>query len=162
MKSRGKDLAAAYEQAKRYADTLAHHEIPKIIMVCDFENWHVYDLSKDAQLTTFTLSELPQYIHLFHYLAGYEQREYQEEDPVNVQGAELLGKLHDRLKEIGYTNPSEIVDCLKGKESEKYKMEIRKKQIENVGIICLTNTPLSILMWAYYAENEGYCIEYDD
>ena len=40
-------------------------------------------------------------------------------------------------------------------------MEIRKKQIENVGIICLTNTPLSILMWAYYAENEGYCIEYD-
>lgn len=109
MKSRGKDLAAAYEQAKRYADTLAHHEIPKIIMVCDFENWHVYDLSKDAQLTTFTLSELPQYIHLFHYLAGYEQREYQEEDPVNVQAAELLGKLHDRLKEIGYVgHPLEV------------------------------------------------------
>lgn len=109
MKSRGKDLAAAYEQAKRYADTLAHHEIPKIIMVCDFENWHVYDLSKDAQLTTFTLSELPQYIHLFHYLAGYEQREYLEEDPVNVQAAELLGKLHDRLKEIGYVgHPLEV------------------------------------------------------
>ncbi len=109
MKSRGKDLAAAYDQAKRYADTLAHHEIPKIIMVCDFENWHVYDLSKDAQLTTFTLSELPQYIHLFHYLAGYEQREYQEEDPVNVQAAELLGKLHDRLKEIGYVgHPLEV------------------------------------------------------
>lgn len=109
MKSRGKDLAAAYEQAKRYADTLAHHEIPKIILVCDFENWHVYDLSKDAQLTTFTLSELPQYIHLFHYLAGYEQREYQEEDPVNVQAAELLGKLHDRLKEIGYVgHPLEV------------------------------------------------------
>lgn len=106
MKSRGKDLTKAYEQAKRYADSLAHHEFPKAILVCDFENWHFYDLSKDGQLTAFTLSELPQYIHLFHFLAGYEQREYLEEDPVNVQAAELLGKLHDRLKEIGYVGHS--------------------------------------------------------
>ena len=106
MKSRGKDLTKAYEQAKRYADSLAHHEFPKAILVCDFENWHFYDLCKDGQLTAFTLSELPQYIHLFHFLAGYEQREYQEEDPVNVQAAELLGKLHDRLKEIGYVGHS--------------------------------------------------------
>ena len=109
MKSRGKDLSKAYEQAKRYAESLAHHEFPKAILVCDFENWHFYDLSKDGQLTTFSLSELPQYIHLFHYLAGYEQREYQEEDPVNVQAAELLGKLHDRLKAIGYIgHPLEV------------------------------------------------------
>lgn len=109
MKSRGKDLAKAYEQAKRYADSLAHHEFPKAILVCDFENWHFYDLSKDGQLTTFSLSELPQYIHLFYFLAGYEQREYQEEDPVNVQAAELLGKLHDSLKAIGYIgHPLEV------------------------------------------------------
>lgn len=109
MKSRGKDLTKAYEQAKRYAETLAPHELPKAILVCDFENWHLYDLAQDARLTTFSLSELPQYIHLFHFLAGYEQREYQEEDPVNVQAAELLGKLHDRLKEIGYIgHPLEV------------------------------------------------------
>ena len=109
MKSRGKDLAKAYEQAKRYADSLPHHEFPRAILICDFENWHFYDLSRDAQLTCFSLEELPQYIHLFHYLAGYNQREYQEEDPVNVQAAELLGKLHDRLKDIGYTgHPLEV------------------------------------------------------
>lgn len=109
MKSRGKDMSKAYEQAKRYAESLAHHEFPKAILICDFENWHFYDLSKDGQLTSFTLSELPQHIHLFHYLAGYEQREYQEEDPVNVQAAELLGKLHDSLKAIGYIgHPLEV------------------------------------------------------
>ncbi len=109
MKSRGKDLAKAYEQAKRYADTLAPHEFPHGILVCDFENWHYYDLDHDAQCTRFRLAELPQFIHLFHYLAGYEQREYQEEDPVNVQAAELLGKLHDRLKAIGYVgHPLEV------------------------------------------------------
>ena len=109
MKSRGKDLAKAYEQAKRYADTLAPHEFPHGILVCDFENWHYYDLDRDAQCTRFRLAELPQFIHLFHYLAGYEQREYQEEDPVNVQAAELLGGLHDRLKAIGYVgHPLEV------------------------------------------------------
>ncbi len=109
MKSRGKDLAKAYEQAKRYAETLSPLEFPKAILVCDFENWHFYDLEQDGKLTTFSLSELPQYTHLFHYLAGYEQREYQEEDKVNVQAAELLGKLHDRLKGIGYIgHPLEV------------------------------------------------------
>lgn len=109
MKSRGKDLTKAYEQAKRYADSLPQHEFPRAILVCDFENWHFYDLAHDAQLTVFPLAELPQHIRLFHYLAGYEQRAYQEEDPVNVQAAELLAKLHDRLKAIGYEgHPLEV------------------------------------------------------
>ena len=109
MKSRGKDLAKAYEQAKRYADSLPHHEFPKAILVCDFEHWHFYDLTQDAKLSAFTLAELPQHIHLFHYLAGYGHRAYQEEDPVNVQAAELLGRLHDRLKAIGYEgHPLEV------------------------------------------------------
>lgn len=100
--SRCMDLPKAYEQAKRYADSLPHHEFPRAILVCDMDNWHFYDLTQDAALTTFTLAELPQYISLFHYLAGYQRQAYQEEDPVNVQAAELLGKLHDRLKSIGY------------------------------------------------------------
>lgn len=109
MKSRGKDLLKAYEQAKRYADSLPHHEFPKAILVCDFENWHFYDLRQDARLSSFTLAELPEHIHLFHYLAGYSQHRYEEEDPVNVQAAERLGKLHDRLKDIGYIgHPLEV------------------------------------------------------
>ena len=72
-----------------------------------------------------------------------------------------MSVLKEKLKEIGYPNPTEIIDVLRGEESEKCKMEVRNKQIENVGMICLTNTPLSILMWAYYTENIGYCIEYD-
>ena len=109
MKSRGKDLRKAYEQAKRYADALPHYEMPEAILICDFENWHFYDLANNAELTAFTLEELPQHIHRFYYLAGYSQRKYQEEDPVNVKAAELLGKLHDGLKSIGYEgHPLEV------------------------------------------------------
>ncbi len=109
MKSRGKDMRKAYEQAKRYADALPQHEMPDVILICDFENWHLYDLTRSAELTTFTLDELPQHIHRFHFLAGYGQRKFQEEDKVNAQAAELLGKLHDKLKGSGYEgHPLEV------------------------------------------------------
>ena len=79
----------------------------------------------------------------------------------NIKKVESDPKIKTKLEEIGYTNSHEIIEKLKSKESEKYKMEVRNKQIDNVGISCFTNTPLSILMWAYYTNNEGYCIEYD-
>ena len=103
MKSRGKDRAKAYEQARRYALSLKPGEMPRLILICDFQTWDVYDLENGAALTSFTLEQLPEYIHLFHYLAGYERRQYVEEDPVNIKAAELMGELHDRLKGIGYT-----------------------------------------------------------
>ena len=79
----------------------------------------------------------------------------------NIDAFQCYSKIRERLEEIGYSNSSDIILKLKGEESEKYKMEVRKKQIEHVGVTCLTNNPLSILMWAYYTENCGYCIEYD-
>ena len=67
-----------------------------------------------------------------------------------------------RLKEIGFNNPESILEKLRNKDTgDEYKMIVRRKQIENVGILCLTNSPLNLLMWAYYGNNEGYCIEYD-
>lgn len=103
MKSRGKDRVAAYEQARRYALSLKPGEMPHGILICDFQTWDFYDLDAGGALTSFTLEQLPEYIHLFHYLAGYERRQYVEEDPVNIKAAELMGELHDRLKAIGYT-----------------------------------------------------------
>ncbi len=103
MKSRGKDRAKAYEQARRYALSLKPGEMPHGILICDFQTWDFYDLDAGGALTSFALEQLPEYIHLFHYLAGYERRQYVEEDPVNIKAAELMGELHDRLKGIGYT-----------------------------------------------------------
>jgi hypothetical protein len=46
---------------------------------------------------------LPDYITLFGYLAGYNKIEFKKLDPVNIEAAEKMGKLHDRLKGIGYS-----------------------------------------------------------
>jgi hypothetical protein len=51
----------------------------------------------------FELKGFVDHVHLFGFMAGYEKRVYKDEDPVNIKAAELMGELHDRLKEIGYT-----------------------------------------------------------
>ncbi len=101
-KSRGKSLDKAMQQAKDYFPGLKEHELPKYILVSDFQKFRLYDLDTDAT-TEFELKDFVQCVHLFGFIAGYEQRTYKDSDPVNIEAAELMGKLHDRLEEIGYT-----------------------------------------------------------
>lgn len=100
-KSKGKDLDKAYKQAKDYFPGLKEMELPKYILVSDFERFKLYNLD-DGSSFEFHLNELVQHIHLFGFIAGYEKRVYKDEDPVNIAAAELMGKLHDQLKDVGY------------------------------------------------------------
>ncbi|WP_369821090.1 type IIL restriction-modification enzyme MmeI, partial [Oleiphilus sp. HI0067] len=50
----------------------------------------------------FNLSELHQNINLFGFIAGYETGVIQNQDPVNIKAAELMGELHDQMKAVGY------------------------------------------------------------
>jgi N-6 DNA Methylase len=101
-KSRGKSLDKAMQQAKDYFPGLKEHELPKYILVSDFQKFRLYDLDTDAT-TEFELKDFVQQVHLFGFIAGYEQRTYKDADPVNIKAAELMGKFHDRLEDIGYT-----------------------------------------------------------
>ena len=103
MKSPGKDMEKAYEQAKKYALALDKKDFPKALLICDFRVFHYYNLREDGKLYQFTLGELPQYLELFGDLAGYAKIEFKKLDPVNIEAAEKMGRLHDRLKEIGYS-----------------------------------------------------------
>lgn len=101
-KSRGKSLDKAYKQAKDYFPGLKEAELPRYILVSDFENFRLYDLDTAAQ-HDFTLQQLVDNVHLFGFIAGYQKRTYKEQDPVNIEAAELMGRLHDKLKSMGYT-----------------------------------------------------------
>jgi len=102
MKSKGKDLDKAYQQAKDYLHNIPQYELPRYILVSDFYNFKLYGLEDDS-INTFTINELLDNLHYFDFIAGYEQKIYKEQDPVNIKAAELLGKFHDNLEEIGYT-----------------------------------------------------------
>jgi len=101
-KSRGKDLDKAYQQAKDYFPGLTDKELPRYILVSDFERFRLFDLEENKQ-HEFKLNELVNNVSLFGFIAGYQKRSYKEQDPVNIEAAELMGKLHDKLKAIGYT-----------------------------------------------------------
>jgi len=100
-KSRGKDLIKAYQQAKDYFPGLKEKELPRYILVSDFERFNLYDLENNIS-HEFRLTDFVNNVHLFGFIAGYEKRTYKEQDPVNIEAAALMGKLHDKLEGIGY------------------------------------------------------------
>jgi len=109
-KSRGRDLGRAHTQAVDYIQSLEREgrgeESPRYIMVSDFARFALHDLEpEEGQPSSieFGLAELPDHIRHFAFIAGYETRRLDAEDPANMQAAERLANLHDRLEEGGYS-----------------------------------------------------------
>ncbi len=128
-KSRGKDLERAARQAFDYFPGLKERDLPRYVLVSDFARFRLFDLDAPSSpallpdgegsknnprplgeggrrpgegVYDFTLAELPNHIRLFGFIAGYQTRSFGQQDPVNVQAAEKLGKLHDQFKATGY------------------------------------------------------------
>ncbi len=100
-KSRGKDLDRAFQQARDYFPGLKDHELPRYILVSDFARFRLYDLEEGKQ-HEFTIRDFYKNVRLFGFVAGYITTSFKEQDPVNIKAAVRMGKLHDKLKAIGY------------------------------------------------------------
>jgi hypothetical protein len=101
-KSRGKDLAKAYRQAKDYFPGLKPDEEPRYILVCDFWHFELHDLD-EGTTHSFTLPELEKKLRLFYFIAGYRKQRIREEEAINRAAVDALGELHDALKKDGYS-----------------------------------------------------------
>ncbi|MDE0270837.1 MAG: class I SAM-dependent DNA methyltransferase [Gammaproteobacteria bacterium] len=101
QKSAGRDLNAAYEQAGEYFDALPERDRPRHILVSDFQTFELYDLS-ERRKTAFALADLPAHVEAFGFILGRERRTFRDQDPANIEAAELVGRLHDALTEAGY------------------------------------------------------------
>ncbi len=108
-KSKGKDLDRAHQQARDYFHGLTDAELPRYILVSDFDHCRLYDLDNE-KTHEFRLKDLHKQVKLFGFLAGYKTHVYKEEDPVNIAAAEKMGALHDALKDGGYEgHPLEVL-----------------------------------------------------
>ncbi|MDI6049616.1 class I SAM-dependent DNA methyltransferase [Flavobacterium sp. XS2P24] len=136
MKSRGKNLNKAFQQAIDYTHGLKQNELPKYVLVCDFYYFRLYD-TEEQTTVEFTLNDLVQNVQSFGYLLGYQKKTYKEQDPANIKAAELMGKLHDRLEEIGYEgHPLEvylvrILFCLFAEDTTIFDKQQFQDFIEN-------------------------------
>src|ERR1035437_3496211 len=58
QKSAGRDLKRAKEQALDYFPGLKEAELPRYLLLCDFQNFELYDLD-EGDCDTFRLADLP-------------------------------------------------------------------------------------------------------
>jgi type I restriction-modification system DNA methylase subunit len=100
-KSKGRSLEKAYNQAKDYFPGLKDAELPRYIIVSDFEKIKIYDLEKDKQ-EEFLLKDLHKNIDLFGFISGYTTHTYEKEEEASVKAARLMADFHNEIAKTGY------------------------------------------------------------
>lgn len=101
QKSAGRDLSKAYDQAGEYFDALPEHERPRYILISDFQTFELHDLDEHEKVS-FPLKELHSHVEAFGFILGIQRRVFRDQDPANIKASELVGQLHDRMKDAGY------------------------------------------------------------
>ncbi len=159
-KSRGKNLDKAYIQALDYFPGIKERDLPKYVLVSDFARFRLYDLEAEPSprkqgegakpepsptgggqgggaFQEFNLKDLHKNIKHFAFIAGYQTRAIKPEDPVNIKAAELMGKLHDALKDIGYDGHAlehylvRLLFCLFAEDTGIFERQQLKEYIQD-------------------------------
>ncbi|MYE91452.1 class I SAM-dependent DNA methyltransferase [Candidatus Poribacteria bacterium] len=102
QKSAGLNLAEAKAQALSYFPGINDADLPRYLLLSDFQIFKLYDLD-EGESAAFTLAELPENIEKFGFILGVQRRSFRDQDPVNIEASERVGKLHDALADSGYT-----------------------------------------------------------
>ena len=102
QKSAGHNLIRAKQQAFDYFPGIKETELPRYILVSDFQTFELHDLEEGAEPVYFPLADLHKHIEHFGFIMGVQKRAFKDQDPVNIEASALMGRLHDALKASGY------------------------------------------------------------
>lgn len=101
-KSQGEDLDEAMDQLVDYLPGVSDLDLPRLLVVCDFQNFVVRDIDSGAE-TRFTLAELSSRVEVFAFLAGHSRTtSFAAEEEANLRATALLAKIHDELLTFRY------------------------------------------------------------
>ncbi|MGH9865025.1 MAG: DNA methyltransferase, partial [Candidatus Acidiferrales bacterium] len=124
-------------------------EIPRYVIVSDFNRIALHDLEPDDQLDLplfnnrrvatieFPLAEFHDHIHDFAFIPGYKQHKFAEQAPINIEAVEIMGRLHDALKTGGYSGHQlerslvRILFCLFAEDTGIFERESFKLYLLN-------------------------------
>lgn len=114
MKSAGKDLDKAEEQALDYIHDLADIETPQLLIISDFRRIRIIDLDHDmtsadgieAGRTEFELTKLPDHVDDLKSLAGYGMVQVgsREQEEASIRAARVMADLYEALDGSGYSD----------------------------------------------------------
>ena len=103
MKSQGKDLSAAEDQALDYLGDLPEAEFPQWILTSDFKHFRLTDLL-GRKTIEFPLEKLPEHVEDLQFLAGYQVRQFGDEAQAEatIKAAGIMADLYEMLASAGY------------------------------------------------------------
>lgn len=122
-----------YQQAKRYGDNLGYSMRPRWIIICNFQEFHIYDMDKPHQKPEILLLEnLEKEYYRLNFLIDINDENTKKEMEISYKAGLIVGKLYDKL-----------FDEYKQKEPDE------RKFAESINALCVR------LIFCLYAEDAG-------
>lgn len=105
-KQSGGAMLTPFEQAKRYAADLGKNLYPNYIVVCNFKEFQIHDMSDpNAEPVIIKLEDLPTQVYRLAFLADVEKEVTAFEQKISVEAGEIVGEIYDALL-AQYANPN--------------------------------------------------------
>ncbi len=109
QKSVGRDLTKAKTQALSYFPGLKDADLPRYILLSDFETFELYDLDEDESVA-FALADLPQHVEKFGFILGVQKWTFR--DPLLIPSFDSA--MRQRLIDACHFNWSDISPAIFG------------------------------------------------
>lgn len=150
-----------YEQAKEYDNYLAYDERARWIILSNFSDIWIYDMSTQApEPVKLRLESMQEKYSMLEFLVNKEKQRVSDEMRVSLQAGELVGRMYDLFRKQ-YINPDSpeaqtslnklcvrIVFCLFGEDSglfgkksmfhdymAKYNAQQARKALQNLFVV---------------------------
>ncbi|CAL9478914.1 hypothetical protein SUDANB106_03018 [Streptomyces sp. enrichment culture] len=106
MKSAGKNLEKAEQQALDYVAGLTEAESPRWVLTSDFKRFRLLDLTapKGEDTIEWTLADFPANSDRLAFFAGYGVRQFgsKDQEAASIAAANLMAELYEALEGSGY------------------------------------------------------------
>lgn len=108
LKSKGRSLGIAEQQALDYMNALTDAEQPRYVLTSDFARFRLLDMLAPVGKDTieFSLEELPRNAEALAFLAGYQTRAFgsEQQEAASIKAARIMADLFESLEGSGYND----------------------------------------------------------
>ncbi|NCE65098.1 methylase [Pseudoflavonifractor sp. 524-17] len=101
-------MLTPYQQARRYAGYLPYNQVPRWIIVCNFQEFQIHDMNRpNDEPEVLKLADLEKEFHRLQFLVDTGSEHIKKEMEISLQAGELVGVLYDALLKQ-YKDPNNL------------------------------------------------------
>ncbi|MEY8313141.1 DNA methyltransferase [Oscillospiraceae bacterium 42-9] len=91
-------MLTPYQQARRYAGYMPYNQVPRWIVVCNFQEFQIHDMNHpNDEPEVIKLEDLEQEYHRLNFMVDTGSEHIKKEMEISLQAGELVGVLYDAL-----------------------------------------------------------------